>query len=195
MQHSYRHYRHAHPQRQPRHGGTMLVVYLAGVVTGIAISLRLVIIALWRSETESIQHRVGLFNKRWTNRLVMTVLRAGQPRSPYALIRHMGRRSGRAYATPVIAVRMPNAFIIPLAYGEKVDWYRNIRAADGCTIEWQGHAYRVGAPAAIPAAQAIPAFPRLWGFELRLYGVTHYLQLPIIAPILPEPIGADLDCD
>jgi deazaflavin-dependent oxidoreductase (nitroreductase family) len=171
--------------RRPGHWhiGRMIAVFLAGVLTGMAVSLRLALIALWRSETQPFLHSVGLFNKRWTNRLALRVLRAGQPHSPYAVIRHVGRRSGHAYATPVIAAHTPDmgAFIIPLAYGEQVDWYRNIRAAGGCTVEWQGQSYRLGAPAVIPAAEAIPAFPRVWELDLRLYGIAHYVHLPIVA--------------
>ncbi|HEU5440206.1 MAG TPA: nitroreductase family deazaflavin-dependent oxidoreductase [Ktedonobacterales bacterium] len=180
--------RHHHRRPQQQHVRRMIVVFLAGVLAGMVVSLRLAMIVLWRSGAESFLHRVGLFNKRWTNRLTMRALRAGRRQSPYAVIRHVGRRSGQPYATPVITARAPdaNAFIIPLAYGEQVDWYRNIRAAEGCTIEWQGRSYRVGAPAEILAAQAIPAFSRLWGQELRLYGITRFLQLPILAPITAE---------
>lgn len=179
-----------HQQRQQSSVRRMIVVFLAGVLTGMYVGLRLTLIALWRSESEAFQHRISLFNKRWTNRLAMSALRGGQPHSPYAVIHHIGRRSGQAYTTPVITARTPEGFIIPLAYGQKVDWYRNICAAGGCTIEWQGQSYRVGAPAPIAAAQAIPAFPRLWGLELRLYGITHFLQLPIITSVTPEQMGA-----
>ncbi len=180
-----------HQQRQQPNVGRMIVVFLAGVLTGMLVGLRLTLIALWRSEEESFLHRVSLFNKRWTNRLAMSALRGGQPHSPYAVIHHIGRRSGHAYTTPVITARTPEGFIIPLAYGQKVDWYRNICATGGCTIEWQGRSYRVGAPAPIAAAQAIPAFPRLWGLELRLYGITHFLQLPIITSVTTEQMSAE----
>lgn len=176
-----RRYQHTHQQPQQRHVVKMVLVFLTGALTGVLVGLRLALIVLWRSGADALLHRVGLFNKRWTNRFAMKVLRAGQPHSPYALIRHVGRSSGREYATPVITAHVHDAFIVPLAYGQSVDWYRNVRAAGGCTIEWQGQSYHVGAPAMVPAAQAIPAFPRLWGRELRLYGITHFLQMPIIA--------------
>jgi hypothetical protein len=42
--------------------------------------------------------------------------------------------SGRTYETPVILAQVPEGFIAELSYGDKVDWYRNVIAADGCIV-------------------------------------------------------------
>ncbi|MBO0778642.1 MAG: hypothetical protein J2P37_07410 [Ktedonobacteraceae bacterium] len=57
--------------------------------------------------------------------------------------------SGRPTAT---------GFVIPLTFGEKVDWYRNVRAANGCVIEWRGVEYRLIDPQIISPAAALKAF-------------------------------------
>lgn len=43
---------------------------------------------------------------------------------PFALVRHIGRRSGTSYATPIIVQPAEGGFVIELTYGDGVDWYR-----------------------------------------------------------------------
>jgi deazaflavin-dependent oxidoreductase (nitroreductase family) len=69
-----------------------------------------------------------------------------------AVIRHIGRRSGKTYATPVVADRVTDGFILPLPYGTRVDWLRNVLAAGRATIQVSGHAYDVVEPEIIDAA-------------------------------------------
>src|SRR5438046_9027919 len=50
------------------------------------------------------------------NRLVTRI--AGKRHVPlYVLLRHLGRRSGREYATPVVGMRVLGRFAIPLPFG------------------------------------------------------------------------------
>ena len=51
-----------------------------------------------------------------------------------AQIRHVGRRSGRPYMTPVGARLSGDVAVIPLTFGNQSDWSRNVRAAGGCSI-------------------------------------------------------------
>jgi deazaflavin-dependent oxidoreductase (nitroreductase family) len=74
------------------------------------------------------------------NRVTSRAARSGH--GPFSLIRHVGRRSGRTYETPVILARVPEGFVAELTYGDTVDWYRNIVAAGGCVVvrgrrEWR----------------------------------------------------------
>src|SRR6266571_4818865 len=62
----------------------------------------------------------------------------------YVLLRHRGRRSGRTYATPVVGMRVPGGFAIPMAFGEGADWYRNIVASGGATIRQHGTEHQLG---------------------------------------------------
>jgi deazaflavin-dependent oxidoreductase (nitroreductase family) len=50
---------------------------------------------------------------------------------PLALVHHRGRRSGRDYATPVVAIPSRDGFVIPMTYGRDVDWARNLVAGGG----------------------------------------------------------------
>jgi deazaflavin-dependent oxidoreductase (nitroreductase family) len=55
-----------------------------------------------------------------------------------ALMRHVGRRTGKPYETPVIAERTEDGFVIPIAYGTDSDWYHNVIAAGRGKIVWRG---------------------------------------------------------
>ncbi len=58
-----------------------------------------------------------------------------------AQIRHVGRRSGRTYTTPVSARRSGDSVLIALTFGNQSDWSRNVRSAGGaCSAPWTGSA-------------------------------------------------------
>jgi deazaflavin-dependent oxidoreductase (nitroreductase family) len=57
---------------------------------------------------------------------------------PLAVVHHVGRRTGRAYRTPVVAFRSDAGIVIPMTYGRDVDWARNIIGAKGCELERSG---------------------------------------------------------
>jgi deazaflavin-dependent oxidoreductase (nitroreductase family) len=71
---------------------------------------------------------------KFYNRLVSSF--AG--RRLYALLRHRGRRSGKNFATPVMAWPTAGGMLIPLAWGSQTDWYRNLMAAQGCEVQLKG---------------------------------------------------------
>src|ERR687892_415207 len=86
----------------------------------------------------------------------------------FAVLEHRGRRSGRTYATPVAARRTDDGFVISLAFGAQVDWYRNVVAAGGGAIRWRGVTYAVADPRRIGPAAGIAAFNAVQRFFLRL---------------------------
>jgi hypothetical protein len=59
------------------------------------------------------------FTKRVLNPLVLGVARRRHS-ADYAILRHVGRRSGRSYATPVVAHPVDDGFLIALPYGATV---------------------------------------------------------------------------
>ena len=57
---------------------------------------------------------------------------AGKRAMPvWALVHHVGRTSGKSYATPVAVFPAPGAFYVALPWGRGTDWVRNLRAAGG----------------------------------------------------------------
>lgn len=77
------------------------------------------------------------------NRVTVPIARSRY--GPFSLVRHVGRRSGRSYETPLILARVPDGFVAELTYGENVDWYRNVMAAGGCTVIHHRTQYRITA--------------------------------------------------
>jgi deazaflavin-dependent oxidoreductase (nitroreductase family) len=89
----------------------------------------------------------------------------------YGVVHHRGRRSGRAYTTPVIVRPVGHGFVIPLAFGERADWLQNLRAAGGCVIRWNGQAHSVVDPVIIDWLVARPTFAPLQRTIATLLGI------------------------
>src|SRR5215467_4512741 len=83
---------------------------------------------------------------------------AGKQRSSTSVVRHVGRRSGRTYQTPVNAVQHEDSFLIALPYGKRTDWLNNVPAKGSATIVTNGHTYQVDRPEVIPTAEATAYF-------------------------------------
>lgn len=101
---------------------------------------------------------------RWTSRS------AKKGRGPFSLVRHVGRKSGRVYETPIIVAPVPEGFIAELTYGENVNWYRNIVAAGCCELLVNGTAHRVVAIEPFPADLGRRAFGLPARLVLQLLG-------------------------
>jgi deazaflavin-dependent oxidoreductase (nitroreductase family) len=117
--------------------------------------------------------RLRFFTARFINPLTRLV--AG--RLPgFALISHTGRRSGRAYRTPINVFRRDDHYYFPLSYGSDVDWIKNVFAAGQCSIRIRGRTVRLDEPELIidPDLRALPLFARM--IE-RWNGVTEVLRM------------------
>jgi len=78
--------------------------------------------------------KIAKFNKHVTNKVFL--LFAGWV-APFAIVHHKGRHSGKNYRTPVLAFPTETGFLFALTYGRKVDWVRNLMAADGGVLEYK----------------------------------------------------------
>lgn len=104
--------------------------------------------------------------KNTLNRVTSRAARSG--RGPFSLVRHVGRRSGRTYETPIIAAPAADGFVVELTYGDTVNWYRNIVHAGGCELVVKGRTHRVVAIEPYPEEQGRTAFPAPARVALRL---------------------------
>jgi deazaflavin-dependent oxidoreductase (nitroreductase family) len=109
---------------------------LAAVVTGVAVALRVG----GPATRDAVRH----LNKWVLNPLMLTV--AGRRHWYAAVLNHTGRRSGRPHATPVVAVPLGDGYIIPLPYGERVDWLRNLQAGGPASVTLHGVTQEVRDP-------------------------------------------------
>lgn len=148
---------------------------LAGALVVLA-ALDVIAVVVFRTRWRPGIDAVRRLNRRFLNPAMMRF--AGSAHWYASAVHHVGRRSGRAYSTPVVAERVGDHFLIPLPYGTEVDWCANVLAAGGCTLERRGARYRVTAPVIVPAsgADGAPARSRR---VLRLFGVDAYLRLDL----------------
>lgn len=115
------------------------------------------------------------FNKHVFNRL--TLPWAGRRGSPFVLVEHVGRRTGRRYQTPVAAAPMGDSLYIALTYGPQTDWCRNVRAAEQAAILDGGIAYTAGSPEVVDRSVALPAFSLPARLACRLIGIREFLKV------------------
>jgi deazaflavin-dependent oxidoreductase (nitroreductase family) len=128
-----------------------------------------------RTRTFKLPNRIRTFNKYVTNRLlrVFTHLSLG----PFAIIRHVGRRSGKPYETVLWVWPLKEGFVIALTYGPQVDWYRNLLAAGGGRVVWHKRVYVVEKPEPIDAKAALPAFPAAFRPIFRWAGMKDFVWM------------------
>lgn len=126
--------------------------------------------------------------KNTLNRVTIPMARSGY--GPFSLVRHVGRRSGRTYETPLILARVSKGFVAELTYGEKVDWYRNVVAAGGCVVVYRGSEYRVDGVEPCGVEEGRNVYPTPFRQLLRAMGRKEFRLLRTgdssLAPVL-EP--------
>ncbi len=115
------------------------------------------------------------FNKHVTNRITRRF--ASLSRGPFALVRHIGRRSGKTYETPIMVEREGEDFVIALTYGPNVDWYRNVQAAGHCELLWHGRTYALDSPEPLAAQTVLPHYPQPQRQILRMLGTHHFVRM------------------
>ena len=160
--------------------------FLIIVVTLIALLFIFMIIsnlryaAGMRARDSRVIDKTRINNKRGRNRFIMTVGRAGKANSLFALVHHTGRKSGKLHTTPVRLVHHDNTFIIPLTYGERADWYKNLMESGMMKITWQGQTFEVGNPELLEVDEAIDDFPWISRSLFKQEGLPAFLQVSIV---------------
>ena len=76
------------------------------------------------------------------------------------IIHHVGRRSGKAYRTPVHVFPTNDGLAILLSYGPNCDWVKNLAAARGGQIRHCGKTIEVTNPRVLAKAEAAPSVKR-----------------------------------
>jgi deazaflavin-dependent oxidoreductase (nitroreductase family) len=124
--------------------------------------------------------RLARFNLLVTNRVLGPLAR----RAPgFAIVSHVGRRSGRAYRTPVNLFRSGDCYVIALTYGADSQWVRNVLAAGAVDIETRGQRLHLVDPEVVHDAQR-SLVPEPVRHVLRLANVTDFM---LVRPARLEP--------
>jgi deazaflavin-dependent oxidoreductase (nitroreductase family) len=131
------------------------------------------------------------FRKRWlakiniavTNRI--TRLFAGWLPG-FGILTHIGRKSGKAYRTPVNVFRASNGFAIALTYSSQSEWVKNVVAAGGCELNTSGKKYQLSSPNVVRDATR-RRFPIPVRVVLRIVGADEYMELSTVSSGRSKP--------
>jgi deazaflavin-dependent oxidoreductase (nitroreductase family) len=113
-------------------------------------------------------------------------VRAARSGRGFALLRHVGRKTGRTYETPLILAPVGDGFVAELTYGTEVAWYRNVVAAGHCVVVFKGVEYEIDGMEPYPADMGRRAFGFPGTLILRLLRRQEFRFLPI-AKDQPDP--------
>jgi len=119
--------------------------------------------------------QVRYFNKAFLNKVLGRL--AGAAHVPFAMVLHRGRKSGKAYQTPIIVAPVEDGFIIALTYGPKVDWYCNILAAGRCKLLWHKQNIEINKIKPMDPKQAQPVLPFFERILLSLLGIRDFAKM------------------
>jgi deazaflavin-dependent oxidoreductase (nitroreductase family) len=120
-----------------------------------------------------IPRAIAVFNRDWTNRLVGTF--AGFV-PPFGMILHQGRRTGRAYETPIMIFRTAEGFAVALTYGASSEWVRNVLAAGECGAVIRGRHVVLTNPRRVEGPEGMRLMPAVVRPVLELLGVKDFLE-------------------
>ena len=113
--------------------------------------------------------------KHTLNPLTLRLTLAGL--GPFTIVRHVGRRSGKHYATPLLLAPIAGGFVAELTYGPNVDWFQNVMAAGHCTIVRGGKEIAIDRIEPMDSAAGRQAFPLAARSVLRLLRRHHYVRM------------------
>ena len=116
----------------------------------------------------------------WVLKHTLNPLTARLARSrfgPFSLIRHVGRKSGRIYETPLILARVPDGFIAELTYGDRVDWYRNAVAGGAVVVVHAGTEFPITRIDTCPAERGLRAYSAPFRWILKATGRNEFRLL------------------
>lgn len=99
--------------------------------------------------------RLAKFNLVATNRVLGPLARY---LPGFAVVMHVGRRSGRSYRTPVNLYRRGDGYVISLMYGADSQWVRNVLSAGAVDVETRGRRLRLVDPEVVrdPTRSFVP---------------------------------------
>lgn len=157
-----------------------LIALVLGSLVILAAVLGVVFIVGMRRKTPIVLGAVIWLTKVVFNRLQMRT--AGTPGAYAAIIRHRGRVTGTAYATPVGAVATDDGFLIMLPYG-RTSWARNVLASGTATLVHEGRTYDVDSPEIIPLSSIASALSSSDQQMARVFRVTDALRLRRVRPV------------
>lgn len=85
---------------------------------------------------------------------------------PFAIIEHIGRKSGKSFRTPVMAfhttVDGKPGVAIALSYGPDRDWLKNLKAAGGGRMRRNSTTFGISDPRVVSKDEAAQCVDGMW---------------------------------
>lgn len=122
----------------------------------------------------SISRRMARFNRSIANPVVR---RFAGWLPPLAIVLHRGRRTGRAFATPVLAFGTADGLVVGVLYGIESDWVRNVQAAGRAQVRRRGVVRDYERARLVGREKGIRLLPPAVGFAFRALKVRGFIRL------------------
>lgn len=148
----------------------LLLLVLAVVAAGLG-----AFVVGMRRKSPVLQDRVRQFSKNYMTPAVLPA--AGGAGQSNGVVHHRGRRSGREYATPVTPLPITGGFLIGLPYTARVDWARNILAAGGATVAFDGERHEVTDPVVVSYDEIADLLPRGTRLGAKVFALEEFLRV------------------
>jgi deazaflavin-dependent oxidoreductase (nitroreductase family) len=146
----------------------------------VVLAIGIVFFVGMRTKSPLVQNTVRRFNRAFGNPHQMKT--AGTPGAYASVIRHVGRKTGRSYETPVVPFATPDGFVIALPYGPGTDWIKNVLATGSATIVNEGEPWLIDRPEVVPVTVAAPFMPAKEQRALRRFAVDRCLRVHRVEP-------------
>jgi len=154
----------------------LVVIGVIVVIVAVQLALFSLVVAGIRLQNRPILNAIRRFNRAVTNPRIMST--AGTDATSTAVIRHIGRRSGHTYETPVEAFNATDGTVlILLPYGQSADWVCNVTAHGGAELLRAGEQFRLSHPQVVPTAEVRTQLPAKEQRMMLLFNVPGCLRL------------------
>lgn len=95
---------------------------------------------------------------RWLAKINKRLFNPAQVRKgTYPIVTHVGRRSGKAYQTPLDAFPTDTGYVLVARYGPESDWVQNVLAAGEASLRVDGTEHPLETPRLVGLDEALDA--------------------------------------
>lgn len=98
----------------------------------------------------------------------------------WAVLEHVGRRSGTTYRTPMDAQPVDGGYLVLLVYGAGCDWARNVLAAGRARLHVDGRELELTAPRVVGEEEAFAALPDDVRRPPKLLRITEFMRMDLV---------------
>ncbi len=151
------------------------VLVLAGVAVALPVAAAGVFVLGIRRRRPRVVRAVNRWQRRSVNPRQLAT--AGSAGARTSVVEHRGRRSGRAYETPVGVSEADGRLLVMLPYGPTTDWVRNVRAAGGAVVRHRGRSIPVTGPEIVPVDRVHAHLGAGDRWAARVFGIREVLLL------------------